>query len=277
MIPDLTELLRRTREAYPDAEEMAPGVSAPEAHVAAWHAVVVQGGASSPQREAWRLSADRGFTHRSLLSDEPALAGAMGPETNVDTQLVNTVLRPDEAASVLSQALDRMNLAPVPAPVRVETTAHPEVPMGPNGRGEFYADGKLWHHAEQESPFVSTKHEGAWLTCDGCNPIVVVELTDDPAKLRDLRAEYAEASKLAKAAEERFKAAKGKLQTALAEASGGAYRAALVVPGYKPVNLTYSEPWTLDTKRLKAEQPGLYVEYAVQGHRWTLAESRSKS
>ncbi len=42
-----------------DTEEMAPGVMRAEAKAAAWHAVVIQGGFSTPEIEAERLSHDR--------------------------------------------------------------------------------------------------------------------------------------------------------------------------------------------------------------------------
>lgn len=146
-----------------------------------------------------------------------------------------------------------------------------------NDRGEFTdAQGNLWHRTSVEF----NDHQGDWLSCEGCNPPVVVDAssaTDSASRLADLRDEYAMAKDQSGIAEERLKAAKSKLQAAIAEASGGAYRVELRVPGYKPVTLVYTEPWTLDSKALKAEQPAVYVQYAKRGQRWTLAESRAKS
>ena len=151
-----------------------------------------------------------------------------------------------------------------------------------NARGEYTgADGKLYHKLATDTGtgFGEMVHEGEWLKCDGCNPVVVVSFDGQAPPdltLIDLRGRYDVASAAAKKAEEELKAVKGKLQTALSEASGGAPRARLTVPGFKDMTLTYSEPWTVDTGRLKAEQPLVYVEYAKQGQRWTLAESRGK-
>lgn len=43
-----------------DVEEIVPGVMLAEAKAAAAHAVVIQGGYSTPEIEAQRLAADRG-------------------------------------------------------------------------------------------------------------------------------------------------------------------------------------------------------------------------
>lgn len=153
-----------------------------------------------------------------------------------------------------------------------------------NARGEFYdANGGLFHTGgegfQPGSGVPTFVHEGDWLSCHGCNPPKVVDAVTAEGRwvdLKDLRAAYAKAKDARDAATERFDAVKSKLQAALSEASGGAYRAELQVPGFKPMTLVYTEPWTLDTKRLKAEQPAVYVEFAKQGTRWTLAESRAK-
>ena len=147
-----------------------------------------------------------------------------------------------------------------------------------NERGEYVdASGNMFHR----TAVPTLDHEGAWLDCHGCNPPVVITVEDHmPAgteHLTDLRREYAAAKDASTSAEERLKAVKSKLQAAIAEASNGAYRAELRVPGYKPMTLVYTEPWTLDSKALKAEQPAVYVQYAKRGSRWTLAESRSKA
>jgi hypothetical protein len=151
-----------------------------------------------------------------------------------------------------------------------------------NDRGEYTAqDGKLRHLAQAPMPGNDQpEHEGPWLTCDGCNPVQVVRAGADEHgpffQLEALRAEYAEAKAAADAAAERLKAVKAKLQTALTEATNGAYRASLHVPGYKPLNLTYVESWRLDTKALQAAQPAVYVEFAKRSGSWRLEESRGK-
>jgi hypothetical protein len=57
----------RTHAVGPDAQEIAPGVMLAEARAAAFHASVVQGGASTPEIEAGRLSRDR----RGVAPTEP--------------------------------------------------------------------------------------------------------------------------------------------------------------------------------------------------------------
>lgn len=149
-----------------------------------------------------------------------------------------------------------------------------------NDRGEFtLTGGKLMHRVNNDGLI----HEGPWLNCDGCNPVVVVEPKDDPAtgtsKLIALRGEWATAKRLEKEAKERATTATAKLKAALAEASGGALRAALHVPGFKPMTLTYTEPWQFSMDALKAAEPETYVKYAQKkpNGQWTLAESRGQS
>jgi hypothetical protein len=145
--------------------------------------------------------------------------------------------------------------------------------LPPEHRGEWTdAAGKLYHRTADGS-----EHVGSWLTCDACNPIAVVYgASSDPETyaMVDLRAAYDEAEREYKAAEEKLKAVKDKLRTQLSEATNGALRSALHVPGYQPITLTYGEAWTVDSKKLKAEQPLVYVQYAKLGSRWTLAVSK---
>jgi len=151
-----------------------------------------------------------------------------------------------------------------------------------NERGEFTGpDGKLYHLVgTPQDPGFAT-HQGPWLTCDGCNPVVVVEPQDDPAtgtsRLIELRGRYAAAKQAADAAAETLKTATNKLKSALTEASGGAYRVTLKVEGFKPLNLTYVESWRINTKRFKAEQPAVYVEYAERSGSWRLEQSKAQS
>lgn len=141
-----------------------------------------------------------------------------------------------------------------------------------NARGEYTgADGKVWHlNPNSQAPY---DHEGLWLSCDECNPVVQVGVTQE---LAQLQAEWAAAKAAKKQADEREKAATAKLKTAMFAASNNAPRSLLVIEGVEPVGLTLSEPWTLDTKRLQAEQPQVYVQYAKQGERWTLAARKGQ-
>lgn len=153
--------------------------------------------------------------------------------------------------------------------------------LPPEQRGEYIdAKGKLYHGTA-----AGDEHVGSWLTCDTCNPVQVV--TADPSYkpqqmepevlLAELRAEYAEAKAATERADEMEAALKAKLKTALSEATGGALRSALHVPGFQPLLLTYGERWTVDSKALKAEQPLVYVQYAKLGGQWTMTETKAKS
>lgn len=270
MTLDLAQLLAKARDIG-GPSTMAPGVFDVEAHVAAWHAITLQGGMTSPVREAWRLSVDKRLTDRHVLSD-PAWMNSQDDGRPVDLALVRSVVDADVAATAPVNAIRAQKASPAPGY------------LPPEKRGEGVdAKGKLFHLAvvtvggdgnyEQET----VQHVGSWLTCEACNPVQVVNantVTEARPVLIDLRAEYADAKAAADAADERLKAAKAKLQTALSEATNGALRSALHVPGYLPLTLTYGERWTVDSKRLKAEQPVTYVQYAKLGSSWTLQESK---
>lgn len=152
--------------------------------------------------------------------------------------------------------------------------------LAPEHRGEWTDDkGKLFHRSTDNGGQMH-QHVGSWLTCDTCNPVQVVDPaalpgTDTTSSLADLRVAYAEAAAAKKRADEREAGLKAKLKAALTEATGGALRSALHVPGFPPVLLTYSERWTVDSKALKAEQPVIYVQYAKQGSSWTLTEGKA--
>jgi hypothetical protein len=156
-------------------------------------------------------------------------------------------------------------------------TAQTPVYLEPDKRGEWTdAKGKLFHRTADGS-----EHVGSWLTCDTCNPVSVVQAANASGvlaqqELAALRAEHYAAEQEFNAAKEKFEGLKAKLKTKLSEATNGALRSALHVPGYKPLTLTYGERWTVDSKRLKAEQPLVYVTYAKLGSNWTLQESRGQ-
>lgn len=260
---DLTELLATARR-YADltghgALFLAPDVTTAEAHVAAWHAITVQGGYSSPQREAWRLAADRG----TAAPGSEHLAQA---ETPVDAALVHKAI--GDAEFFAGNLSGTANQDPA--------TAEPPTVGQRNERGEFSdQNGSIAHQIGEPGQLDFAIHAGEWLKCEQCNPLQVLR-AQPGTELADLRARYAELKAAKDKATEEFDAVKTKLQAQLSEATEGATRSALYVDGFKPMNLTYSEPWTVDSKRLQAEQPLIYVQYAKQGKRWTLAESRGQ-
>ncbi len=70
--PNLREIGRRARLAG-SVEELAPGVTRQEAEEASKHAVLVQGGHSTPELEARRIAADRWEQWKALLDDVPTM------------------------------------------------------------------------------------------------------------------------------------------------------------------------------------------------------------
>lgn len=260
----LTELLADARR-YADltghgALYLAPGVYTAEAHVAAWHAIAVQGGYSTPSTEAWRLAGDKGTASREQAREALEGPGALNL-TTVDIGLVRKAIGDFEFTQGTLSGMAVSDPATAFFP--------PAPPPETNERGEWVAaDGSPMHHVGPDI------HAGEWLKCDTCNPLRVIR-SQPGGDLADLRSRYAELKAAKDKATEEFDAVKSKLQGKLSEATDGATRAVLYVDGFKPMNLTYSEPWTVDSKRLQAEQPLIYVQYARQGKRWTMAESRS--
>lgn len=138
------------------------------------------------------------------------------------------------------------------------------------------AKGKVFHDTQVDDAGVpggrtDVQHVGPWLLCDTCNPVWPIDGSKDDT-LAGLRIEYDAAKAAAASATERLEAVKAKLKVRMAVE--GATRTELQVPGYRPLTLTYSEKWTLDSKAIKAEQPLIYVQYAKQGSSWTLAEAK---
>jgi hypothetical protein len=91
------------------------------------------------------------------------------------------------------------------------------------------------------------------------------------SRLDDLLATYAELKPAADETATRLKAITDAIKAELTAAAPGAQQIdvtheALVAP----LRLSYVESWSLDTKRLKAEDPATYVQYARKGGRWEL-------
>jgi len=154
----------------------------------------------------------------------------------------------------------------------------------PDDRGEFTgSDGKLYHIATGvfDANGVPLDHLGPWLTCDGCNPVRVVQADTRISETQDdtliaLRVQFAIAKAAADDANEHLEAVKAKLKSAVYEASGNATRSELHVPGYVPLALTYGESWRLSMPALKARYPQVYVELAKRSGSWKLEERKVK-
>lgn len=98
---------------------------------------------------------------------------------------------------------------------------------------------------------------------------------DAPAgsRLEQLHEAYAGAKAAADEATTRLKAVTDALKVELTQAAPeGTSRIELIGPLGPPLRLTYAETWRLDSRRLKAEDPEMYVRYAKKSGSWTLRE-----
>lgn len=96
---------------------------------------------------------------------------------------------------------------------------------------------------------------------------------DVPAgsRLEDLLAAYALLKPQADEAASRLKTVTDGIKAELMAAAPKARRVDVDHPALaQPLRLSYVEGWTLDSKRLKAESPAVYVAYARQGGKWEL-------
>lgn len=100
-------------------------------------------------------------------------------------------------------------------------------------------------------------------------PTVVDSSADD--RLAQLHAQYADLKAAADEAASRFKACTDAIKYALQQrAAEGAQKITLVGNSGPALALTYTERWTIDSRKLKAEDPLTYVKYAKKGGSWSL-------
>jgi hypothetical protein len=91
------------------------------------------------------------------------------------------------------------------------------------------------------------------------------------SRLDDLCALYAELKPRADELTARLKVVTDAIKAELTAAAPGAQRIGLsheALPA--PLRLAYIESWSLDSKRLKADDPALYVRYARKTGKWEL-------
>ena len=95
------------------------------------------------------------------------------------------------------------------------------------------------------------------------------------SRLEQLHAAYGPLKAAADDAAARFEACKEAIK-AEAQASAPGSRDYLVAaaPGLPALRVSWRTAWQLDTKKLKAERPLIYVQYAEQKGRWELREAR---
>lgn len=90
------------------------------------------------------------------------------------------------------------------------------------------------------------------------------------SRLAALHAEYADAKAAADAANERLKGITDAIKLELTTAAPEHTKIDLPAGAGPALRLTYSERWTLDTRRMKEQDPLTYVRYAKKGGAWTL-------
>lgn len=95
------------------------------------------------------------------------------------------------------------------------------------------------------------------------------------SRLEQLLAQYESAKAEAAEAADKFDAVTKAIKGELTRMHPGQPVVRLTgAPGMPQLIMRWKQSWRLDSKRLKAEQPELYVRYAVRGGTWELrAES----
>lgn len=99
-------------------------------------------------------------------------------------------------------------------------------------------------------------------------PVQVAAPAD--SRLAQLQSQYAEAKSAADAAAEHLKGITDAIKHELTRAAPEHTKIDLPAGHGPALRLTYSERWSLDTRRMKAEDPLTYVRYAKKGGAWTL-------
>jgi hypothetical protein len=95
-------------------------------------------------------------------------------------------------------------------------------------------------------------------------------------RLAQLQAAYLDAKADADDAAKKLKAITDGIKLELSQAAPDETRIELAAQGDAPgLRLAYSERWTLDSKRMKSEDPETYVRYARKGGAWTLTKVRA--
>lgn len=105
-------------------------------------------------------------------------------------------------------------------------------------------------------------------------PPVIVEPSAD-SRLAQLHAQYADAKAAADAAAEHLKTITDGIKAELANAAPGQEQVTLRGAGGPVLALAYAERWTVDSRKLKAEDPETYVRFAKKGGAWSLKVVRA--
>ncbi|MFT4081152.1 MAG: hypothetical protein QM638_01070 [Nocardioides sp.] len=111
----------------------------------------------------------------------------------------------------------------------------------------------------------------------GAGSLFVIDSASDE-RLAQLHAQYAELKAQADEAAKRYKACTDAIKLELQQRAGPGHdagaaqprRIALTGVAGPSLSLAYVERWTIDSRKLKAEDPVTYVRYARKGGAWTL-------
>lgn len=119
---------------------------------------------------------------------------------------------------------------------------------------------------------MTTAHEALLDAMDEGEAYTVV--ADPDTRLAQLHASYADAKAKADEAGKQLKAITDAIKVELNTAAPEETRVELRGDAGPALVLRYSERWTLDSKKLKAENPETYVRYARKGGAWSLTQAR---
>lgn len=113
------------------------------------------------------------------------------------------------------------------------------------------------------------------MSTDQTEPTFVPVPATATERLAQLHAAYPDAKAAADAAAEKLAAIKDGIKAELvAAAPEGSTKIALVgdpSTGAPALTLVHSERWSIDSRRLKRDDPETYVRYAKKSESWTLA------
>lgn len=111
------------------------------------------------------------------------------------------------------------------------------------------------------------------MTAEAVNPAPVQVTAPPGSRLEELLASYEGAKAAAEEATARFEAITGAIKAELSSAYPGTGDISLSgAPGLPRLKMTWLHPWRFDSKRLKEENPLMYVRYAKQGGHYELRQ-----
>lgn len=123
----------------------------------------------------------------------------------------------------------------------------------------------------QPQPTSAQLHEALMEQIDDSSQAYTVVAQAD-TKLAQLQAAYPDAKAAADAAAATLKAITDGIKFELSQAAPDQTRIELTGTAGPTLRLAYSERWTLDSKRMKAEDPETYVRFARKGGAWSLTK-----